>query len=50
MSDAPKQSVDKKNIQPRPTEDIAWDSAKPLESLRNVRKAVEEEGQKAIDW
>lgn len=27
-----------------------WDSADPAHSLREIRKAVEEEGQKAIDW
>ena len=39
-----------KNIRPRDPVDVMWDSTDPVQSLRNVRKAAEEECQKAIDW
>src|ERR1017187_1979317 len=39
-----------KDIRPRATVDVMWNSADPVQSLRDIRKAVEEEGQKAIDW
>src|SRR5437016_8933298 len=39
-----------KNILPRETADIMWDSSDCVQSLREVRKAVEQEAQKAIDW
>jgi hypothetical protein len=39
-----------KDIRPRATVDIMWNSADPVQSLRDVRKAVEEEGQKSIAW
>ncbi len=38
------------NIRPRPAVDIMWDPDNPVQSLRDLRKAAEEEGQKAIDW
>jgi hypothetical protein len=39
-----------KDIHPRAVVDVMWNSADPVQSLRDIRKAVEEEGQKAIDW
>jgi hypothetical protein len=39
-----------KDIRPRATVDVMWNNTDPVQSLRDVRKAVEEEGQKAIDW
>jgi hypothetical protein len=42
--------TNEKDIRPRATVDVMWDNTDPVQSLRNVRKAAEEEGQKAIDW
>jgi len=43
-------TVDEKNVRPRDAADIMWNAAEPLQSLRDLRKAAEEEAQKAIDW
>lgn len=43
-------TVDDQNVRPRDAADIMWNAAEPVQSLRDLRKAVEEEGQKAIDW
>lgn len=43
-------TVDQKNVRPRDTVEEMWNSSEPLQSLRDLRIAVEEEGQKAIDW
>jgi hypothetical protein len=42
--------ANEKDIRPPATVDVMWDTTDPVQSLRNVRKAAEEEGQKAIDW
>ncbi len=39
-----------KNIRPHDPVEVMWDDKEPVKSLRDVRKAVEEEAQKAIDW
>lgn len=39
-----------KNIQPRDPVDVMWDSADVMESLRKIRKTVEEDAGKAIVW
>ncbi|HXB75206.1 MAG TPA: SLATT domain-containing protein [Candidatus Acidoferrales bacterium] len=38
------------DIRPRPTVEVMWVNTDPVQSLREVRKAVEEEAQKAIGW
>jgi hypothetical protein len=42
--------ANQKDIRPRATVDVMWDNTDPVQSLRDIRKAAEEEGQKAIDW
>jgi hypothetical protein len=39
-----------RNIRPEEPDRIGWDSADLAKSLREIRNAVELEGQKAIDW
>jgi hypothetical protein len=39
-----------RNIRPEEPDRIAWDSADPAKSLRDIRNVVELEGQKAVDW
>jgi hypothetical protein len=39
-----------KNIRPRDTEPVMWDSSQPMQSLRDLRLAVEEEALKGINW
>jgi hypothetical protein len=39
-----------KDIRPNQTVDVMWVNTDPVQSLRDVRIAVEEEGQKAINW
>ncbi len=39
-----------KDVRPRAAVDIMWDSANPVQSLRDLRLAAEDEGQKAIAW
>jgi hypothetical protein len=43
-------SVDEENVRPREIAVVMWDPSKTLESLRQIRMAVEEEGQKVINW
>jgi len=40
----------RKNIRPRDPVEVMWDNNDPVQSLRDIRKAVEEEAQKAVDW
>ncbi len=42
--------ANQKNIRPAQVVADTWDSANPAESLEAVRKAVEAEGQSAINW
>jgi hypothetical protein len=42
--------VDGENVRPREIVEVMWDPSKTMDSLRAVRMAVEEEGQKAINW
>lgn len=39
-----------RNIRLEEPDRIAWDTADPAKSLRDIRNIVEKEGQKAIDW
>jgi hypothetical protein len=39
-----------KDIRPNKTVDVMWVNTDPVQSLRDVRIAAEEEGQKAINW
>ena len=39
-----------KNIRPRDPADVMWNAADPVQSLREIRKDVEQEAQKVIDW
>ena len=48
MAGTPK--PDKKNIRAAETKEVIWDNADLVQSLRSVRMAAEDEGQKAIDW
>ena len=39
-----------RNIRPEELDRVVWDGADPAKSLEFIRKAVDLEGQKAIDW
>ena len=38
------------DVRPRAAVEVMWNSADPVQSLRDIRMAVEDEGQKAINW